>query len=80
VLVLVDWVQPVSPLEQLSVLPVRSAILQDNPEPQVPGQAVPQAVWALLKKPATLEVDGQLPGEKYKVSTQEPAGAVTVAR
>jgi hypothetical protein len=80
VVVLVDWVQPVSPLEQPCVLPVRSAMLQDNPAPQVPGQEVPQAVWALLKKPATLEADGQLPGEKYKVRRQEPAGDTTVAR
>jgi hypothetical protein len=49
VLVWVVWVQPVSPLEQLCVLPVRRAILQDKPAPQVPGQDVPQAVEALLK-------------------------------
>ena len=48
-MVLVDWVQPVSPLEQLCVLPVRSAMLQANPAPQVPGQDDPQEVGALLK-------------------------------
>jgi hypothetical protein len=49
VLVLVVWVQPVSPLEQLWVFPASSAMLQDRPAPQIPGQDVPQAVGALLK-------------------------------
>jgi hypothetical protein len=53
-------VQPLSPLEQLSV-PSDSEMVQAMLEPQVPGQELPQAPGALLNKIATLEVDGQLP-------------------
>ncbi len=49
VVVLVWLVQPVCPLEQFSWLSFKSVIVQDMPEPQVPGQDVPHAVGARLK-------------------------------
>jgi len=60
--VVVVWlVHPASPEEQPTVeLPVR-LMLHVMPLPQVPGQPVPQAVGALLKYPATLPVESQLP-------------------